>query len=329
MAKKQYIFPKFIYYIAVNYLGRDSPVFSYKYSYLKKNVIFIRSPKNEPIISIDLNKFDIIRKKQIEKDKDGLSLHLLSKTDHFEPTVKYVGYVIKFNSQNSFSYKNSYIINNVITLVDKNNEFGLRVGTIDEIISENKKISYKNTLKQNNLNLTEELFDSAVKYAMHIFPQVPKSKYSSIYSSYDSEEDSVVLRSIANIIITVLAVEDIEDFNKKAIKQENLVDNVRLGEIYVKSKEDSISSPSGRIMTLYRECLKSGQNFKEVVIKDLFLDCELLSPIYEELNREMHIQGAFSNISIVSKKIRESIINLENLLERLAYILDRKHKNTK
>ena len=140
MAKKQYIFPKFIYYIAVNYLGRDSPVFSYKYSYLKKNVIFIRSPKNEPIISIDLNKFDIIRKKQIEKDKDGLSLHLLSKTDHFEPTVKYVGYVIKFNSQNSFSYKNSYIINNVITLVDKNNEFGLRVGTIDEIISENVNI---------------------------------------------------------------------------------------------------------------------------------------------------------------------------------------------
>ena len=181
--------------------------------------------------------------------------------------------------------------------------------------------------KQNSLNLTEELFDSAIIYAMHIFPQISRSTYSSTFSSYDKDEDSVVLRSIANILITILAVEDIEDFNK-AIKQENFVDNADLRRIYVKSKEKPIGS-DGRIMTLYRECLKSGQNFKDIVIKDLFLDCELLNPIYEELNREIHVQGVFSNINNISHEINENISNLKVLLERLAYILDRKYKNTK
>lgn len=108
--------------------------------------------------------------------------------------------------------------------------------------------------KQNSLNLTEELFDSAIIYAMHIYPQISRSTYSSTFSSYDKDEDSVVLRSIANILITILAVEDIEDFHK-AIKQEN--------------------------------------------------------------------------INNISHEINENISNLKVLLERLAYILDRKYKNTK
>lgn len=90
-------------------------------------------------------------------------------------------------------------------------------------------------------------------------------------------------------------------------------------------KEKPISS-DGRIMTLYKECLKTDKYFRIALLEYLFTKEEILSNLAGRMSENVNI---FTLLLNIKNSNNDNIDRISNMLNAISKIVTEVYKNTK